>query len=67
MERRLLMLEGGADMADDKDETGKAEEPAPGPEESCNMWDWARTAGLSREELRRAIEQARPSADRKEA
>lgn len=25
------------------------------------LWDWARTAGLSREELRAAVEQSRPA------
>lgn len=44
---------------DDPKQAGKPDEPAKSVEESCNMWDWARTAGISRDELRKAIEQAR--------
>lgn len=29
-------------------------------EQEPELWDWARTAGVSREELRAALEQSRP-------
>lgn len=31
---------------------------APAGEEPYEMWDWARTAGVSRDELKKAIDQA---------
>lgn len=47
-------------MADDPKQ---AENPEglelPRSDESCEMWDWARTAGVSSDELKKAIEQAR--------
>lgn len=34
------------------------EQPAPADQDP-DLWDWARTAGISREELRAAVEQSR--------
>ena len=48
-------------MASDRNEALRPAEAQLSPEESCEMWDWARTAGVSREELLRAIEQESPS------
>lgn len=30
------------------------------PDQEPELWDWARTAGVSREELRAAVERSRP-------
>jgi hypothetical protein len=42
-------------------ETAGLDEQTTGPDQDPELWDWARTAGLSREELLVAVRQTRPA------
>jgi len=47
-------------MAEDK-EARDGDESAPEAEQDSELWDWARAAGVSREDLLRALERSRGS------
>jgi Protein of unknown function (DUF3606) len=46
-------------MADDRDHPAAHEEELLSLEAQYELWDWARTAGVSEEELRKALQPAR--------
>ena len=44
-----------------KDKEGAPQDGAPaGLEQECETWDWARAAGISAEELRKAVQAEAP-------
>ena len=48
-------------MADESKQASETTtEPSAGPDRETELWDWARTAGVSREELLRAMEVSPP-------
>lgn len=48
-------------MAEELKETKPADELAVPIEQEPELWDWARAAGVSREELLAAVERSRPA------
>jgi uncharacterized protein len=46
-------------MADDRDNATTHEDELLSLEEQYELWDWARAAGVSAEELRKALQPAR--------
>ena len=48
-------------MADDRDDSKVRDDELPSLEEQYELWDWARAAGVSEEELRKALQPARRS------
>jgi hypothetical protein len=46
-------------MADDPKEAGEFHEQPAGAEQEPDVWDWARAAGVSREDLLKALEASR--------
>jgi len=42
-------------MADDRDNSGAHDDGLPSLEDQYELWDWARAAGVSEEELRKAL------------
>jgi DNA-binding phage protein len=47
-------------MEDDLKQAGELTDEPIAMEQDPEMWDWARTAGVSREDLLRALELSRP-------
>lgn len=42
-----------------RSETARADGPAPDLERECETWDWARAAGVSAQDLRKALRESR--------
>lgn len=56
----MLGVHGTMDiMADDPKEAGEFHEQPAGAEQEPDVWDWARAAGVSREDLLKALEASR--------
>lgn len=50
-------------LAMESGESKRTESAVPDIERECEAWDWARTAGVSAEELRKAVRDAAAGAD----
>ena len=44
-------------MTDDRESSALRDEELPSAEDQYELWDWARAAGVSAEELRKALQQ----------